>query len=93
MTALDIKKHQIEQATDQQAIIDSPRLADMVRNDKDGVVQHISEVVGPIDPSDISVDPSGKVIVKNNLFAAAARSAKISPLDNNLICNHHLICT
>lgn len=91
MAGMSIRKHEVNLASDHETIIHSQNLADQVKNDINAVVQHISEVIGPINPSEISIDQYGKVVIKNGAFAAAAKVAIASPLDN-FLCNHHLIC-
>lgn len=85
------KREEVELTSETVTTIDSASFAKQVRDDKAEVVQHLSEVIGPISPSEISVDQHGKVVINNKLFASAAEVMAVSPLDN-ILCNHHLIC-
>jgi hypothetical protein len=88
-----IKKDQVELGNGDETIITSPTLKQKVEADHALVARQLSEYIGPFDASNLTIDNSGRVIIKDARFKAAAHAFHQADL-SNLVCNdHHLICS
>lgn len=82
-----VKADQIDASAPEQVEIANPQLVGQVKTDKSAAIALISGIA-PIPAEAVSVDQFGKVVVKNEAFAAAARKVlkeKGLALKNNTI--------
>jgi hypothetical protein len=84
-----VKQDDVE-IEDGAAKISSPELAKAFEADKEGVASFLASEAAPVDVGDVSVDESGRVVVRNKAFAEAVEPTREPDTDpgNNLLCGY-----
>lgn len=76
------------------ATVQSESLAESVKDNKTQVADYLSKEVAPIDPSKISIDAYGKVVINDPAFAKrladlVASGARVA---SNFVCPSGVVC-
>jgi hypothetical protein len=75
MAELKITTDQLNVSGTDTTTIESPELSELIKKDKENAAKLLSAHVTPIDASDLSIDDSGRVTIKNENFAKKLKVA------------------